>query len=118
MLSQIEDGYQLETDALGANPVLRRLKDGEVIRPLSANANTVKALEKRGLIHATKGRDPLIIVWLLRLSYMRYALKEAADPHSLFERECEELRLSPRLKSLLEPFVPKNTAVSAEPLPT
>lgn len=38
LLSQMEDGYQLETDSLGGNPVLRKLKDGEVIRPLSANA--------------------------------------------------------------------------------
>jgi hypothetical protein len=61
-----QDGYQLETDSLGGNPVLRRLKDGEVIRPLSANASTVKALQERGLIHATKGRDPLTIVWRFR----------------------------------------------------
>jgi hypothetical protein len=63
LLSQMEDGYQLETDSLASNPVLRRLKDGEVLRPLSANASTVKALQERGLIHATKGRDPLTIVW-------------------------------------------------------
>jgi hypothetical protein len=65
LLSQLEQGYQLETDSLGANPVLRRLKDGEVIRPLSANASTVKALEERGLIHSSKNRDPLTIVWRL-----------------------------------------------------
>ena len=56
-------------------------------------------------------------LWLMRLSYLRYAFKEAVDPRMLFEHESEELRLSPRFKSLLEPFVPKNTrAVSAEPL--
>jgi hypothetical protein len=66
LLSQLEQGYQLETDSLGANPVLRRLKDGEVIRPLSAKASTVKALEERGLIHPGKGRDPLTIVWRLK----------------------------------------------------
>ena len=65
LLSQMEDGYQLETDCLGGNPVLRRLKDGELIRPISANASSVKALQERGLIHATKGRDPLAIVWRL-----------------------------------------------------
>jgi hypothetical protein len=53
-------------------------------------------------------------LWLMRLSYLRYALKEATDPRKLFEQESEELRLSPRFKSLLEPFVPKNTpALSA-----
>jgi hypothetical protein len=57
-------------------------------------------------------------LWLMRLSYLRYALKEAAEPRKLFDQESEELRLNPRFKSLIEPFVPKNTsAVSAEPLP-
>jgi hypothetical protein len=65
LLDQIQGGYQLETDSLGGNPVLRRLKDGEVIRPLSANASTVKALQERRLIHAAKGRDPLTILWRL-----------------------------------------------------
>jgi hypothetical protein len=29
LLSHIQNGYQLETDSLGGNPVLRRLKDNE-----------------------------------------------------------------------------------------
>jgi len=66
VLTQMQGGYQLETDSLGGNLVLRRLKDGEVIRPLSANASTVKALQERGLIHAAKGRDQLVIVWRLK----------------------------------------------------
>ena len=45
LLSHIQDGYQLETDSLGGNPVLRRLKDNEEMR---------------------KGRDPLTIVWRLK----------------------------------------------------
>jgi len=49
LLSHIQNGYQLETDSLGGNPVLRRLKDNEQIRPLSANRNTIKAMERRGL---------------------------------------------------------------------
>ena len=65
LLSQMQKGYQLETDSLGSNPVLRKVKDGELIRPLSANASTVKALQERGLIHRAKGRDPLTIVWRL-----------------------------------------------------
>ena len=65
LLSQLEHGYQLETDSLGGNPVLRRLKDDEVIRPMSANARSVKALQERGLIHAVKAPDPLTIVWRL-----------------------------------------------------
>src|ERR1022692_2718192 len=58
--------YQLETDSLGGNPVLRRLKDNQEIRPLSANRNTIKAMEQRGLISPGKGRDPLTIVWRLK----------------------------------------------------
>jgi hypothetical protein len=65
LLSHIQDGYQLETDSLGSNPVLRRAKDNEEIRPLSANRNTIKALEQRGLISPGKGRDPLTIGWRL-----------------------------------------------------
>src|ERR1700739_2065824 len=66
LLSRIQDGYQLETDSLGGNPVLRRLKDNEEIRPLSANRNTIKAMERRGLITPGKGRDPLTIGWRLK----------------------------------------------------
>ena len=66
LLSHIQDGYQLETDSLTGNPVLRRLKDNEEIRPLSANRNTIKAMERRGLITPGKGRDPLTIVWRLK----------------------------------------------------
>ena len=45
-------------------------------------------------------------VWLLRLSYLRYAMKTAAAPRELLERQSEELRLSPRFRVLLEPFLP------------
>jgi hypothetical protein len=60
------NGYQLETDSLGGNPVLRRFKYDEVIRPVSVNRNTIKAMEERGLIKPAKGQDPLAIVWSLR----------------------------------------------------
>ena len=66
LLSHIQNGYQLETDSLGGNPILRRLKDNEEIRPLSANRNTIKAMEERGLISPGKGRDPLTILWRLK----------------------------------------------------
>ena len=45
-------------------------------------------------------------LWLLRLSYLRYLLKTAPDPRTLLEQESEELNLSPKFRSLLEPFVP------------
>lgn len=66
LLAQMERGYQLETDSLGSNLVLR--KGEEVVRPAAANRNTVKALEERGLIGPGKNRDPLAIVWRIRKS--------------------------------------------------
>jgi hypothetical protein len=66
LLSHMQEGYQLETDSLGGNPVLRRMKDNEEMRPLSANRNTIKALEQRGLISPSKGHEPLTIVWRLK----------------------------------------------------
>ena len=65
LLNRMAQGYQLETDSLGGNPILRRLKDDEVLRPADANASTVKALEELGLIQAGKGSDPLTIAWHL-----------------------------------------------------
>ena len=66
LLSHMQEGYQLETDSLGGDPALRRLKDNKVIRPMSANRNTIKAMEQRGLISPGKGRKPLTIVWRLK----------------------------------------------------
>jgi hypothetical protein len=45
-------------------------------------------------------------LWLMRLSYFRYALKAAADPRELFAEATRELQLTARFKSLLEQFVP------------
>jgi hypothetical protein len=36
--------------------------------------------------------------WLMRLSYLRYALKTASEPRKLFEGESEQLRLSPEFQ--------------------
>jgi len=66
LLSHMQDRYQLETDSLGSDPILRRLKDDEVIRPLPANRSTIEAMKQRGLITPGKGRDPLTIVWRLK----------------------------------------------------
>lgn len=61
LLAQMESGYQLETDSRGSNLVLR--KGSEVVRPASANRNTVKALEEGGLITPGKSPDALTLVW-------------------------------------------------------
>jgi hypothetical protein len=57
-------------------------------------------------------------LWLMRLSYLRYALKTAADPQTLLERESEQLHLGPRFKSLLAAFLPRSAKrASAEGVP-
>jgi hypothetical protein len=45
-------------------------------------------------------------LWLARLSYLRYALKQSDDPQTLFERESASLSLSPRFAELVEKFLP------------
>jgi len=45
-------------------------------------------------------------MWLMRLSYLRYVLKTAANPSDVLDQASEELRLSPRFRALLEPFMP------------
>jgi hypothetical protein len=66
LLSHIQDGNQIETDSLGGNPILRRLKDDEEIPPLSANRNTITATERCGLITPGEGPASLTIVWRLK----------------------------------------------------
>lgn len=58
--------------------------------------------------HIRKESDIDHALWLMRLSYLRYALKAAPDPIALFEQVCEQLHLSPNLKALLEDFVPQS----------
>ena len=65
LLWHMQNGYQLGTDSLLSDPVLRRLKDDEVIWPLSANRSTTKAMEERGLISQGKSDDSLRIMWRL-----------------------------------------------------
>jgi hypothetical protein len=62
-----------------------------------------------------RDRDRNHTLWLMRLSYLRYALKTAMQPRKLLQEESQRLRLSPRFQSLLEPFVPNaSKRVSAE----
>ena len=67
--------------------------------------------------HVRNEEDLSHALWLMRLSYIRYALKTATDPRGMLEQENEELRLTPQFRSLLERFVPKLAHHSAtEPL--
>src|SRR5258708_30952118 len=54
-------------------------------------------------------------VWLLRLSYLRYAMKAAPDPRELLDQQSQELDLNPHFRSLLKTLLPvKATRVSIE----
>jgi hypothetical protein len=56
-------------------------------------------------------------LWLMRLSYLRYELRAARDPHGMLEHESQALGLSPHLKSLLQQHLPTRPArVTADPL--
>jgi luciferase-like monooxygenase len=65
---------------------------------------TFRVRNEEGLSHA---------LWLMRLSYLRYALKTANDPGEMLEQESAELNLSPEFRSLLQRFVPKTADRSA-----
>jgi len=57
---------------------------------------TFRARNEQDLQHA---------LWLMRLSYLRYALKSAPDPRELLERESASLPLSPRFRALFDNLV-------------
>jgi hypothetical protein len=50
-------------------------------------------------------------IWLMRLSYLRYALKAAADPSQLLNQQSTELHLTPQFQSLFQALAP-GTATS------
>jgi hypothetical protein len=51
-------------------------------------------------------RDLQHALWLMRLSYFRYALKTAPDPRERFAEASRELNLTAQFTTLLEQFVP------------
>src|ERR1700737_324515 len=74
--------------------------------------------------HVRSQEDFNHAVWLLRLSYLRYAMKAAPDPCELLDRQSQELDLSPHFRSLLKALLPATaTRVSSgrllptQPLP-
>lgn len=52
-------------------------------------------------------------VWLMRLSYLRYALKTTANPLELLAQESDRLQLSPLFRSLLVQFAPRKAEPAA-----
>jgi hypothetical protein len=57
--------------------------------------------------HVGSEADLRRALWLMRLSYLRYWLKNASDPRGLLEKESDILHLSPQVRSLLERFLHK-----------
>lgn len=53
-------------------------------------------------------------IWLMRLSYLRYALKADPDPARLLAAEAERLQLSPELTRLLAAFMPARKGIKEE----
>ncbi len=67
--------------------------------------------------HVRNEADLKHALWLMRLSYLRYALKISTDARQLLEQETERLHLSPQFRSLLDAFVPKTAShAPTEPL--
>ena len=67
--------------------------------------------------HVRSEGDVRLAVWLMRLSYLRYTMKTATDPHELLDEESQQLHLSPKFRLLLERFLPlKANKVSIESL--
>ena len=64
--------------------------------------------------HARKEPDLQHALWLMRLSYLRYTLKTAADPRELLERESADLHLTPRFKSLMDKRVAPRAESNSE----
>jgi hypothetical protein len=63
LLQHLTYGYQLEVTSVEGAPVLRRLKDNEIVRPAGVNRNTIRALEERGLMGTVESEDRLTTIW-------------------------------------------------------
>jgi hypothetical protein len=49
-------------------------------------------------------------IWLMRLSYIRFALKFEADPLRFLDAEADRLQLGPDLAAILSRFIPAGVA--------
>lgn len=57
--------------------------------------------------HLHSDSDLKQAAWLLRFSYLRYALKTADDAENLLRCEAERMRLSPKLQAPMAQFRPR-----------
>ncbi len=86
-------------------PFTRSIRDALLREGLAEEHHWVP---KSGWItfHVRNDEDLSHALWLMRLSYLRYALKRAIDPRELLGQESDDLCLSPQYRSLLEEFLP------------
>lgn len=68
--------------------------------------------------HMNGPDDPDHALWLLRLSYLRYALKIAPNPTLTLQHEAERFKLSEKLITLLAQFARSSVRPSADTAPT
>ena len=61
--------------------------------------------------HVRNDADLNHALWLMRISYIRYALKTASNPAEMLENESADLHLKPQFRSLLAQFLPNKEAV-------
>ena len=64
--------------------------------------------------HIRGDKDVEHAIWLMRLSYLRYALKSVPEPARLLETEAERLHLSPDVVTLLSRFIPRTALPQKE----
>jgi hypothetical protein len=60
--------------------------------------------------HLHRGGDVERAIWLMRLSYLRYALKAAPDAERVLAEEAVRLHLSPALAPLMAQFLPRKSS--------
>lgn len=97
-------------------PFPRRVRDALIDEHLAEEHHWVP---NSGWItfHMRNENDLPHALWLMRLSYLRYQLKSAADPRTLFQAELKQLKLSHRFQQLFEPFLPTSGKRSTQPVP-
>ena len=90
------------------NPLPRSVRDALLAEGLSGEHRWVPDSGWTTFV-ARNEPDLKHALWLMQLSYLRYALKASSDPHALLEQESAELHLTPQFKSLFEQFLPRKT---------
>jgi hypothetical protein len=65
--------------------------------------------------HVGNEADLRHAIWLMRLSYARYAIKKADDPRRVFAEESRRLALGEPFVSMLRRFVPETSELASDP---